>query len=318
MSSGPPSNPPDRSLRSRLAEVALDRAASARQVVLETSRILERWLREGHGRGCTGPDLESELADWAEEQGWRGPCALWLDSCRLAWSAGGDVHLAREAALGSAEESPPSRGALADLAAADLERGETVLVTAWSETVAMALESAWRLGRRPQVLIGEGLPGLDGRRMARRLVRAGIPVTMVYDAALAGLVPRADRTWLSTEAIGASAFLARCGTRTLLEECARHDVPARVLATSDKLVPGGELRLPAWCERDAWLLWEDAPEGVALESQCFEAVPLGLAEAFLTEVGTETASALHLRALRVEAAPPCGLHSSLQSAGAPR
>jgi len=328
MSSGPPSTTLFQDLRARLEAVARDRASPARQVVQETSGILRGWLLEQPEEPpLDGSELEAGLGPWTEEQAWRGPCALWLDSARLAWNAASDpqVALAREAGAWCEEDRPgtqadrrlPSRAELAARAALDVEHGEVVLITSWSETVALALESAWRIGKRPQAMIGEGLPGLDGRRMARRLARAGIPVTMCYDAALLGLVPRADRLWLSTEAIGAGAFLARRGTRSLLQECARREVPARVLATSDKLVPGGDLRLPAWCERESWLLWEDAPEGVRLESQCFESVPLELAGAFLTEVGLESTSALHLRALRVEAAPPCRARSPIHSANTP-
>jgi translation initiation factor 2B subunit (eIF-2B alpha/beta/delta family) len=181
-----------------------------------------------------------------------------------------------------------------------------VLVTAWSETVALALETAWRLGKAPAVFLPEGLPDLDGRRLARRLSRAGVAVTLAYDSAVLSLVPRVDRVWLSTEAIGAGAFLARSGTRVLLEECARRDVPVRVLATSDKLVPGGRLELPSWAERETWRLWEDAPEGVRIESQFHEAVPTALLEqvgGFLTEIGPEAVAAMHVRALRVEAEP---------------
>ena len=312
----------------------MDRASPARRIVQETSGILREWLLElPRERRLDGQDLEAELAPWVEAQAWRGPCALWLDSMRLAFAAGEDgtpdatardplILEANAWSEGNLEEPEgnrrlPSRSLLAARAAAELERGEVLLLTSWSETVALALESAWRFGKRPHVLIGEGLPDLDGRRMARRVARAGIPVTMAYDAALLGLVPRADRLWLSTEAIGAGTFLARRGTRSLLEECARRDVPARILATSDKLVPGGELRLPAWCESDTWLLWEDPPEGVRLESQCFESVPLDLAGVFSTEVGLETASALHLRALRVEAAPPCGARIPMPAAPTP-
>jgi translation initiation factor 2B subunit (eIF-2B alpha/beta/delta family) len=121
------------------------------------------------------------------------------------------------------------------------------------------------------------------------------------------IVPRVDRVWLSTEAIGAGAFLAHLGTRSLIEECARRHVPASVLATSDKLVPGGALRLPAWAGREGWRLWEDAPEGVRLETQFYEAVPtalLDLVGGFHTEIGAESAAAMHVRALRVEAFPP--------------
>jgi hypothetical protein len=330
-------------LAERLAPVALDRASSAARIVQETASLLRGWIRDQpHETVLDGRDLERRLSAWADDQAWRGPCALWLDSLRRAWRAGVAADPERAGGL-LAEElecwlriderdarsdldphsepaSPwngeplapgrrlPSRRDLAERARRDLEPGECVLVTSWSETIALSLEAAWRAGLRPEVFVGEGSPDLDGRRMARRLARAGIAVTMVYDNAVPALAPRVDRVWLSTEAIGAGIFLARKGTRTLLEECARRDVPVRVLATSDKLVPGGALRLPAWCERETWLLWEDAPEGVRLEPQVFETVPIELVElvgGFLTEIGRETAADLHLRSLRVEAAPAC-------------
>jgi hypothetical protein len=334
--------------------------------VLETASILKEWIHEhGHEQAerntLDGATLESELANWAEEQGWRGPCALWLDSLRQAWNAAGvddpkkagqllgeemaywlhgDERDARGELRESSSRAPgsesllpwngdpfvpgrrlPSRLDLAAHAAKEIEPGDGVLVTSWSETVALSLETAWRAGRRPKVLLGEGSPDLDGRRMARRLARSGIHVTMVYDSAVLGLVPRVDRVWLATEAVGAGVFLAHAGTRSLLEECARRDVPVRVLATSDKLVPGGALRLPAWSERERWLLWEDAPEGVSIESQMFEPVPIDLLElvgGFLTEFGPEAAATLHLRALRIETAPPCDADVSRRAGEDPR
>ena len=145
--------------------------------------------------------------------------------------------------------------------------------------------------------------------MGTRLIRAGVGVTMCYDAALCAVVPRADRLWLPTDAIGTQAFLARVGTRQLIEECARLEIPVSVLATSDKLMPGGDLRLPGWAERDDWLLWEDPPDGVRLESQFLEFVAVDLPNVFVTEIGEESVAALHIRALRVEAAHACGSRS---------
>ena len=180
MSSGPPLFPSPQvpSLRGRLDEVTLDRASPARQIVQETSGILREWLLElPSGSPLNGPELEAELGPWAEDQAWRGPCALWLDSARQSWTSAGSPRdsLVREVSSWCEERDVdpaapprlPSRAALASAAAADIRRGEVILVTAWSETVTLALEAAWRLGRRPEVLIGEGLPGMDGRRMAR-------------------------------------------------------------------------------------------------------------------------------------------------------
>ena len=338
-----------------LAEVAADRAASAARIVHEASGILRKWLAGRSDPDVAGSAMETFLARFVADQGWRGPVAVWIDSVRrtLAFAdrdgrsardvleeelghwlldpdRGFDGEISERAARENAGRDPasatpwngepltsgrrlPSRSELAHKAAAALDSGESVLVTAWSETVALALETAWRIGKSPSVVLPEAAPELDGRRMARRLSRAGIAATLVYDAAVPSIVPRVDRVWLSTEAIGAGAFLARLGTRSLIEECVRRHVPASVLATSDKLVPGGLLRLPAWAGLEGWRLWEDAPEGVRLEPQFHEAVPTELLElvgGFHTEIGAETAAAMHVRALRVEAQPPANAEPS--------
>jgi hypothetical protein len=290
---------------------------------------LARWSDEQAWRGACALWLDSLRRAWrrvaGREEPGRGAALLAEEMDRWAQDDERDAEgELRERATRRTPASPEaswngepfapgrrlaSRTEVASRAAQDLGPGETVLVTSWSETVALSLETAWREGRRPEVLLVEGAPDLDGRRMARRLARSGIPVTMAYDSALVGLVPRADRVWLSTEAIGAGLYLGRIGTLALLEECQRRDVPVRLLATSDKLVPGGELRLPSWGERETWLLWEDPPEGVRLEPQMFERVPIDRVEVaggILSEHGRETAAALHLRSLRVDASPACG------------
>jgi translation initiation factor 2B subunit (eIF-2B alpha/beta/delta family) len=138
--------------------------------------------------------------------------------------------------------------------------------------------------------------------MARRLAATGAKLRCVYDAALAGAVGRADRVWLGTEGIGADSFSARVGSRAMLEEARRLEVPTCLLATSDKLLPAGELRLPAWADHETWLLWEDAPDGVRLDSQPWEAVPLSLVDVVATEHGPERAADLALRCLRTDTA----------------
>jgi len=179
-----------------------------------------------------------------------------------------------------------------------LERGEVVIVHGWSETVARTLEAAQRRGLAPEAIVSEGGADLGGRKLARRLAQAGVPVRFIFDAALPDAVRCADRVWLGTDAIGARAFVGRVGTRMLLQEARRAELSCAVLATSDKLMPGGELHLPAWCEDEPWLLWERPPAGVTIQSQAFEAVPLEHVDLFATEFGLESAAELSLRALR--------------------
>jgi hypothetical protein len=284
----------------------------------------------GSGTGIARPfawhaAVESELAALWRAHGWRGPVVglrtAFAAAADVARRAGGDVRetLLEECALWvddrSGEEGeatwdgqPLGRGVrLPDRARVAapflegpdmLERGEVIVVHGWSETVARTLEAAHRAGLAPEAIVTEGGHDLGGRRLARRLVAAGMPVRFVYDAAAPDAARRADRVWIGTDAIGARAFAARIGTRVLLQEARRVEARTAVLATSDKLVPGGELSLPRWCEDEPWLLWERPPAGVTIASQAYEAVPLELADTFATEFGLVGAAELSVRALR--------------------
>jgi len=315
-------------LEETLAPVARDHASSAAELVLEASASVVRWLQEsGDEQGWEElrSELDRELATLTDSHGWRGTFACWFDALDRTLAAGlaGEFHaparevLAEELGLWLGGQGAgtdewdgeplasgrrlPDRARCVEALLTDLERGEVIAVHGWSETVQMALEEVQGRGLAPEIVLSEGGPDLGGRRMARQLAHSGAKVRLVYDTALFGVLQRADRVWLGTEAIGAEAFLARVGTRVLVEEAARLGVPCSILATSDKLMPAGELLTPNWCEQATWLLWEHAPEGVRLDSQAFEAVPLDIPDHFATEHGLLNAAELSLRSLRTGA-----------------
>ncbi len=312
-------------LPERFKPLAGDRAASARELVLEASELLAGWAfaRQGDWGGESAKrELDAGLAAFERAHVWRGPVARWLVALR------GTLRIARERSELAAREllieelglwqggeqgegaaatwrgdplGPgvrlPDRSAGARAIAPEIGRAEVFLVHGWSETVAVALETLFGLGLAPRVVLSEGGADLGGRRMARRLSMAGLDVELVYDLALFDRLPEADRVWTGTEAVGAGALLARRGTRAFLEEARRMEVECTVVTTSDKLTPGGALELPSWPLEERWILWEDAPARVDLDPQTHERVPFALADDFLTEAGRESAAELALRAL---------------------
>jgi len=305
-------------LEARLQILVEDRLSSGAELVLAASATLERWCREqadDWSWASAGRDLELGLRPFIARHGWRGTCAVWVDSLRRAWHRGN--ALARASGTDRYGDSLefglrlPSREELARRAAASVEKSEVILVSSFSKTVALALQAAQAAGKRPHAIVCECRPSLDGRRMALELARSAVPVTLCYDAALVAHLPSADRVWLATEAIGSDALIARIGTRQLVQEAERLEVPVCVLATSDKLVPGGELSPPRDGGADPALAWHDAPSSVREEQRAFESVSLDDVPRFVTEIGDETATALHLRALRIDAAPPCASEASL-------
>ncbi|MFT5050339.1 MAG: hypothetical protein ACI8QZ_001740 [Chlamydiales bacterium] len=318
-------------LSSALKPLVVDRASSAEALVREVVGLLMDWLSD-HGQDLDWPGLQrswaTDIRAFRESHGWRGPVAHLLetidrlprfarDGCLNAaprdvlaeemglWADGYDPLPGLEPNGGTWNGEPLASGCRlpdrADCARAlidDAQRGEIICVHGYSTTVVAVISAMQERGLKPQLVLSEGSPDLGGRRMARELVPLGVQIRICYDVALASELANADRVFIGTEAIGPECVLARVGTTTLFQEARRREVPTFVLATADKWMPRGEMMLPRWCEKDPWLLWESAPDGVELDSQAFERVPLSLVDFFATECGLESASQFSLRALR--------------------
>ena len=310
-------------LAERLSALGEDRASCAADLVQEASRALQGELQrmpEPWGWD-SARELVAGLFQLREAHGWRGPVARWFGAMDELVARGEAAEyqapprelLAEEFGLWLGGEGAgesdwsgeplaegrrlPDRARVAGHLVRDLERGEVLLVHGFSRTVLAALEEAQACGLSPEVILTEGGPDLGGRRMARRLVAAGVRVRMVYDAALFAHVGSSDRVLLGVEALGAEGLVTRIGSTALLSEARRREVPTLVLATSDKVTPCAECSLPAWSASAEWMLWENAPEGVRVESQAYEIAPQALVDHFLTEHGQLSAAELALRAL---------------------
>jgi len=319
-----------------LSESARDRASSAASITVEAAERMRAWINaqdESWSFSAAAADLEAGWGEWAHHQGWRGPCAAWIDALRCTYrearDAGGapgprqalltelDAWLAeapadvprhqgesREAGfaartrLGRPEDVCPH-------ALRRLGREETILIHGYSETALGVVTAAQKAGLFPEVLLAQGAADQSGLRSARHLANHGVRVRLAWDVAVVANVDEVDRIWLGTEAVGAGAFLAPVGTSLLLEQAERLEVPAAVLCTVDKLVPGGSVQLPPWGEEESWNLWAYAPEGVELSSQPLERVDAEKIGLWLTEAGEETLAEFCTRGLKPYPAPPC-------------
>ena len=293
----------------------------------------QRWAEPEQSRAIV-LELRQALDGLRAVHGWRAPIARWVQALEQVlggmalegrprlealceelglWQGGyqGEAAAASATWIGAALAPgcrlPDRSGCAAHIAAGPLPGllpGEVIVTLGCSETVALALDATYERGLAPRVVVGEGVPDLAGRRLAAGLSERGLAVRLTYDAALASELGAADRLWLGSEALGLLAcegrapqygFLARAGTRLLLEECRRLDIPTALFATSDKWMPRvacgealpeaaiGVLKQPAWSARDEWMLWEDAPEGVELALDTHEPVPLDLVDVLVDE-----------------------------------
>ena len=136
-----------------------------------------------------------------------------------------------------------------------------------------------------RISCAEGRPALEGRRLAEELATAGIPVTHYSDAGLADALGSGTAVLVGADAIGPDCFFNKAGTRMLTAAAAQQGVPVYVLATRDKFTDARILSRLAIREGDPAEIWPHAPAGVQVRNPYFEAVPLDLVSAVITDAG---------------------------------
>jgi methylthioribose-1-phosphate isomerase len=157
------------------------------------------------------------------------------------------------------------------------------------------LRTAHERGRLERVWVDETRPLLQGARLtAWELKEAGIPFTVVGDAAAGSLMARGlvDRVVVGADRVAANGDVAnKIGTYPLAVLAARHGIPFYIAAPVSTLDPatatGAEIPIE---ERDARevveLLGEPvAPAGAEAANPAFDITPAELVTAIFCEAG---------------------------------
>ena len=158
----------------------------------------------------------------------------------------------------------------------------TIVTLSYSSTVVEVLKA--QRGRLSGVLVGEGRPGLEGRRTAECLARAGVPVTIATDAAIVSLVQEADAVVVGADAVtSAGAVINKAGTYALALAARKSRKPIFVVADWTKIWPRS--RPPSLESGPEGDLWPQSPDPVARSNVLFDVTPPELVTAFVTEDG---------------------------------
>src|SRR5262249_10323370 len=89
-------------------------------------------------------------------------------------------------------------------------------------------------GAQVRVLLSEGRPLLEGRRLAQSLTEAKIPVWLTVDSAAVLLLPRAAALFVGADTVLPKMFVNKVGTYALLLAARELNVPAYALAQRAK------------------------------------------------------------------------------------
>ncbi len=108
-----------------------------------------------------------------------------------------------------------------------LPKKATILTHSMSSTVYEILSRALKDGKELSVVVTESRPDFEGRLMASRLLRLGIPVTLTVDSAVRYFIKDVDLVLLGAEAVAANgAVVNKVGTS--LVALAAHEARVRV------------------------------------------------------------------------------------------
>jgi methylthioribose-1-phosphate isomerase len=171
---------------------------------------------------------------------------------------------------------------------------------------------AHRAGRRPQVIVPETRPLLQGSRLtAWELSRSGVACTVIADGMIASRLRRGDVRCVivGADRIAANGDVAnKIGTYGLALAARAHGIPFYVAAPSSTVDPatpdGSRIPIEERARDEVARLGDRAlaPEGVAVWNPAFDVTPASLVTAIITDRGVLAPSEIALPAAAVAAA----------------
>ncbi len=273
--------------------------AGAMGVALAATRSTERDLDRFQEEICQAADLLRDTRPTAVNLGWG------IDRVARAVATAGSVEEAKRRAVAEAnaiaEEDEATCRSLgtfgADLVPADCTvlthcNAGALACRCWGTALGV-IRSAVAAGKNVQVVACETRPLNQGSRLTCwELDRDGIDVTLIPDSAAAYLMRRGeiDLVIVGADRITEDAVFNKIGTYMHAVAANHHEIPfyvAAPLSTFDLARREKDITIEergrdelAFCgERQL------APDGVAVRNYAFDATPLDLVDAIITEIG---------------------------------
>ncbi len=180
-----------------------------------------------------------------------------------------------------------------DLGARKIKDGMTIFTHCHSSTVSNIIIKAKKQGKNITVHNTETRPLFQGRRTAKDMAKAGIPVTLFVDSAARLALKKADLVLLGADAITAEGkIINKIGTELMCGVAASYKIPTYFCTHSWKFDPktikGFEEKIE---ERHTKEVWKNPPKGVKISNYAFEQVSRKLATGIISELGILTPDA---------------------------
>ncbi len=120
-----------------------------------------------------------------------------------------------------------------------------VLTHSYSSTVLRALELGIKGGRRLQIYATESYPGMEGKQLAKDLVKFGIPVKLVADSAVGSIIPDVDLVLVGADSVLTDgSLLHKVGTKNIATATYEREIPFYTVCETTKFSTADFLREP--------------------------------------------------------------------------
>jgi len=259
-------------------EIAADNLSGASEIY---AHVLQAFLQHLSGLDQTKVDLQNWpqcLREMLQSQPTMAPLYNLANQLALIFER---EHLSDEERLAQARsflqkerlQSSRTNAAIARHTFELLAEKPRVLTHSYSGTVAAALEYASAKGMNMVLYLSEARPVNEGRRMAERLARGGIPVHFFVDDARASFVNRVDLVLLGADRISEETFVNKIGSRSVALLAAAQKIPVAVLAARNKLWPA-HLPFGEEPEHSGEEVWAGAPPEIKIHNSYFEETEL--------------------------------------------
>lgn len=188
---------------------------------------------------------------------------------------------------------------ISDQALSHINNNEIILTYGYSSTVLNFLKSAYKAGRKFEVLVGESAPLLTGHAMCKELASGGIDTTLITDSSVFALMSRVSKVIIGTRALMANGgLLTEAGRYGVCLSAQAHCVPVLVTCGLYKLSPLYPFDQDTFNEYLSPFTIADKPEYDEVEYinynvPAFDYVPPELIALYITDVGGKMNSYLY-------------------------
>ena len=167
----------------------------------------------------------------------------------------------------------------------ELRDGMQVMTNSYSSTLFQAFKRAVEEGKQFGVIVPEGRPILEGRKLAGDLGALGIHVTLTTDAAAPGMIGECDAVFLGADAIVERGVINKTGSLGIGLAARESEVPLIIACERNKFLPAKYRPSLPIVEHDWAELLPKRLKNVAVRNVYFELLPYKFLQAIYTEEG---------------------------------